>query len=79
MVNMPFCLGSQPYLIKFKNFIPQLSISSKANAVALYEDVKKVTENPCSTIFLIDVREPHELQETGILPNSLNIPCKLSL
>ena len=29
---------------------------------------------------LIDVREPYELEDTGILaPNAINIPCKLNV
>lgn len=27
-------------------------------------------------IVLVDVREPKELKETGVLPGSHNIPCK---
>lgn len=41
-------------------------------SVASFEDVKTVGNNP--KILLIDVREPHELQETGVIPCSINIP-----
>lgn len=43
--------------------------------LASYEDVKAVKDDPKT--LLIDVREPKELQETGVLPNSINIPRKL--
>lgn len=39
-----------------------------------YDEVKDLPNHPEKT--LIDVREPHELQETGIIPTSINIPCK---
>lgn len=38
------------------------------------EDVKRA-ENDSNTL-IIDVREPHELQETGVIPGSVNIPCE---
>ncbi|XP_060526317.1 rhodanese domain-containing protein CG4456-like [Cylas formicarius] len=37
-----------------------------------YEDVKKCYED--KNVLLVDVREPNELNETGVLPNSINIP-----
>ena len=27
-------------------------------------------------VYVIDVRNPHELEETGKIPGALNIPCK---
>nr|XP_023025832.1 heat shock protein 67B2-like [Leptinotarsa decemlineata] len=38
-----------------------------------YEDVKKVSLENCEAL-IIDVREPDELKETGVLPGSINIP-----
>ena len=40
-----------------------------------YEDIVKLNEN--RSICLIDVRENSEIQETGKLPGSIHIPCKL--
>ncbi|XP_017785656.1 PREDICTED: heat shock protein 67B2-like [Nicrophorus vespilloides] len=40
-------------------------------SVATYEDVKGLDP---STTLLIDVREPNELETTGSIPNSINIP-----
>ncbi|KAJ3653451.1 hypothetical protein Zmor_012701 [Zophobas morio] len=44
----------------------------RTNSIASFEDVKSV-KNLKDTV-LIDVREPSELQETGVLPHSINIP-----
>lgn len=43
--------------------------------IATYDEVRKVSEQPGDQILLIDVREPQELNKTGNLPNSINIPC----
>lgn len=40
-----------------------------------YEDIKDLPNHPEK--ILIDVREPNELQETGQIPTSINIPCKI--
>lgn len=40
--------------------------------VVAYEVVKDLSNHPEK--LLIDVREPKELQETGIIPHSINIP-----
>ncbi|XP_037816091.1 rhodanese domain-containing protein CG4456-like [Lucilia sericata] len=40
--------------------------------IVTYEEIKKLTNQ--SAELLIDVREPKELQETGKIPNSINIP-----
>ncbi|XP_075156424.1 rhodanese domain-containing protein CG4456-like [Haematobia irritans] len=37
-----------------------------------YEYVKSLSEHP--EILLIDVREPHEIEQTGKIPTSINIP-----
>ncbi|CAH1154777.1 unnamed protein product [Phaedon cochleariae] len=48
------------------------TMSAPAN-VATYDEVKKVgLEN--KEVLIIDVREPKELQETGVIPGSINIP-----
>lgn len=41
-----------------------------------YDEVKDLPNHPNK--FLIDVREPDELKETGIIPTAINIPCKNS-
>lgn len=40
-------------------------------------EVKDLPKHPEKT--LIDVREPSELQETGTIPTSINIPRKIFL
>ena len=42
--------------------------------IATYEQVKDLPNHPEK--LLIDVREPHELVETGVIPTSINIPRK---
>lgn len=42
--------------------------------IATYEEVKDLPNHPEKV--LIDVREPSELQETGQIPTSINIPRK---
>jgi rhodanese-related sulfurtransferase len=41
---------------------------------ATYEQVKDLPNHPEK--LLIDVREPNELVETGVIPTSINIPRK---
>ena len=43
--------------------------------IATYEEVKDLPNHPA--VLLVDVREPNELEETGQIPTSINIPCKL--
>ncbi|KAH8286171.1 hypothetical protein KR054_003577 [Drosophila jambulina] len=40
--------------------------------MATYEQVKDVPNHP--EVYLIDVRQPEELQQTGKIPASINIP-----
>lgn len=46
--------------------------SSDVSPIATYEEVKNLPKNP--QVLLIDVREPQELKDTGIVPTSINIP-----
>ncbi|CAG8960946.1 hypothetical protein HYFRA_00002484 [Hymenoscyphus fraxineus] len=39
-----------------------------------YTEVKHFSENPSPNVILVDTREPAELQSTGTIPGSLNIP-----
>ncbi|XP_017103637.3 rhodanese domain-containing protein CG4456 [Drosophila bipectinata] len=40
--------------------------------MATYEEVKDIPNHPDK--YLVDVRSPSELEETGVLPASINIP-----
>lgn len=51
-------------------------MGSNQVVIATYEEVKKLPNHPEK--LLIDVREPSELVETGKIPTSINIPCKLA-
>lgn len=42
-----------------------------------YEQMKKFTGQ--NEVLIIDVRTKEELAETGVLPNSYNIPCMFDI
>lgn len=42
--------------------------------IATFEEVKDLPNHPEK--MLIDVREPAEIAETGVIPTAINIPCK---
>jgi rhodanese-related sulfurtransferase len=56
----------------FMRSLPLTSISLEENSVSL--QVKALLEKPDANRILIDAREPAELQATGRIPGSLNIP-----
>ncbi|KAK6507611.1 hypothetical protein TWF481_006038 [Arthrobotrys musiformis] len=43
-----------------------------------FEEVKKLSDNPDPKRLIVDVREPHELLASGVIPNSINIPFSTS-
>lgn len=44
--------------------------------IATYDEVKDLPNHPEK--YLIDVRDPPELAETGQIPTSINIPSKFT-
>lgn len=53
------------------------NLSSAVNmSIAVYEEIKDLPNHPEKT--LIDVREPDELKQTGVIPTSINIPRKFA-
>ncbi|XP_005189462.2 rhodanese domain-containing protein CG4456-like [Musca domestica] len=56
------------------NFNKQYCTKTSINSIPIvgYEEIKQLTKYPNK--LLIDVREPEELQETGRIPTSINIP-----
>ncbi|KAG9231399.1 rhodanese domain-containing protein [Amylocarpus encephaloides] len=50
------------------------SDGTRATKTYTFEDVKALSENPTSDTTLIDTREPGEIQSTGSIPGSINIP-----
>lgn len=51
-------------------------MSQKAgNGTVSFEEVKSLSGNTNCDTLIIDVREPNELKETGVIPRSINIPC----
>ncbi|KAK4881145.1 hypothetical protein RN001_004464 [Aquatica leii] len=47
-------------------------MSGQKIKIMYYKEVKSIKDTKCA--LLVDVREPKELQETGVLPYSVNIP-----
>lgn len=47
-----------------------------ANNTVTYEEIKALPDHPEKRFF--DVREANEINETGKIPQSVNIPCKHS-
>lgn len=45
--------------------------------VAYYDEIKDLPNH--REKLLVDVREPDELQKTGRIPTSINVPCKKAL
>lgn len=43
--------------------------------IAYYDEIVDLPNHPEK--LLIDVRQPLELQQTGEVPTSINIPCRL--
>lgn len=78
-------VSGQRYVMNYDKFNIEFSkimgqpYSSEATQIVVpivsYEEVKDLQNH--SEKFLIDVREPQELQETGIIPTSINIPRKI--
>lgn len=50
-------------------------IAASAISIVTYEEVKDLPNHPEKV--LIDVREPQEIIDSGKIPTSVNIPCKL--
>lgn len=48
-----------------------------SDRIANFEEVKCAGND--SNTLIIDVREPAELQETGVIPGSVNIPRELNI
>ncbi|EPS36618.1 hypothetical protein H072_9837 [Dactylellina haptotyla CBS 200.50] len=44
--------------------------------IVSFEDVQALSKNPKPNRLIVDVREPHELQKSGVIPNSINVPLE---
>lgn len=44
--------------------------------IVSFEEFKTLTDD--ESAYIIDVREPEELKDTGVIPGSVNIPCRCS-
>lgn len=56
-----------------QNFPCAAKMSLKDNVG--FEEVKSLSQSTNCDALIIDVREPQELKETGVIPRSINIPC----
>ena len=56
------------------NFLEARNFSDDSSKIAFYEEIKDLPNH--KEKLLIDVREPQELIDTGIIPTSINIPRK---
>lgn len=66
---------NRSYLKKFFDVTEMASnFSTNLAEIATYEEIKKLSKKP--ETLLIDVREPQELIDTGVVPTSINIPCE---
>lgn len=61
----------------FVIFILITSLAMAEIQIATYEEIKDLPNHPEK--LLIDVREPHEIENTGKIPTSINIPRKYSI
>jgi len=62
-----------PLIIRTSQFRPY-SQQPKPSRIYSFADVKTLSEKPDPNRILIDTREPGELQSTGTIPGSINIP-----
>lgn len=72
-----YVMNYEKYRIKISTIMGQpysTDVAQITVPIVSYEEVKDLPNHPEK--ILIDVREPNELQETGIIPTSINIPCK---
>ncbi|RZC33554.1 Rhodanese domain containing protein [Asbolus verrucosus] len=59
-----------------RRFFPFLkNPKNLSNLEATFEEIKSLKSN--KNALLIDVREPSELQQTGVIPESINIPLPI--
>lgn len=61
---------------KLNSHVRYISVTPKlyVKDIVEFDEFKQLTKDK-STI-VIDVREPEELKETGVIPGSINVPCK---
>ena len=52
--------------------------SSTSHRKYTFSEIQSITKTPGPNRILIDVREPSELQDSGKIPTSLNLPLKTS-
>jgi rhodanese-related sulfurtransferase len=61
--------------MKFLIIFSAILLVVQSQRIATYEDIRKLPNHP--KILLIDVREFHEIEQTGLIPTSIVIPGEL--
>jgi len=67
-------IRAAPSVVRPSQFRAYSQEVPKASKIYFFEDVQAHLANPSPETILIDTREPNELQETGTIPGSINIP-----
>lgn len=62
----------------FSSTLKTLKYDPSTSKIYDFKDISSLSSNPSQNLILIDVREPSELQSTGTIPTSKNIPIKSS-
>ncbi|VEN36216.1 unnamed protein product [Callosobruchus maculatus] len=52
----------------------RMSVQCNSSSLVSFGELRKLGNKPSKDVYIIDVREPTELQETGVIPSSINIP-----
>ncbi|GJQ81680.1 putative heat shock protein [Trypoxylus dichotomus] len=72
-LNGQRCIAKRAIFVENKTLNAQIAnMSSGDTKLVSFDEVQNLKDN--KSILLIDVREPHELKETGVIPGSINIP-----
>ncbi len=78
LLARPYSSSSKKQLFCASQYSTKLSSNGngkKPKKAVDIEELKSLLNN--GQVQLFDVREPKELQQTGVIPNAINIPCKL--
>ncbi len=62
----------------FSSTFSPLKEDATTSKIYSFKDISSLSASPSPDLILIDVREPAELQSTGTIPTSKNIPIKSS-
>ncbi|KUJ10320.1 Rhodanese-like protein [Mollisia scopiformis] len=73
--NLPrAAIRAQPAITKTNQQLRFYSQPERPSKIYTFEEIRALTKSPSADKILIDTREPGELQATGTIPGSVNIP-----